>query len=71
MHVQTVSVCSFNIIIYFTLCVYVCVQQATHLIHLNVHWIVMLIRCDIFQCALECAVQIVHVRGESGNVATI
>ena len=38
--------CSFfiiNIIMCFTLCVYVCVQQAAHSIHLNVHWFVMLI----------------------------
>ena len=40
------SICSFfiiNIIMCFTLCVYVCVQQAAHSIHLNVHWFVMLI----------------------------
>ena len=74
MHIQTVSVCSFfiiNIMMCFTLCIYVCVQQAAHAINWNVDWIVMLIRCGIVQCALECAVQIVHMRGESGNVATI
>ena len=73
MHVQTVNVCSFfiiNIIVCLTLCVYVRVQQAANSIHLNVHCNVMLIRCDIVQCALECAVQIVHVRGESRNVDT-
>ena len=56
---------------FYLVCICMCTTSSTFnplecALVCNAHY-----RCDIVQCALECAVQIVHVRGESGNVATI